>query len=98
MTPRAAKDNMVKVGQVTLSVEELQTLLENAAEAGAQRTLKHLGLADERGVQDLREVRDLLGAWRAAKEQAWRTFVQIGTTALLVALLAGVTFSLWERK
>lgn len=84
--------------RITLSPAELSDMLEKAAEAGAKRTLAHLGLADERGVQDLREVRDLLAAWRVAKKVSFETVVRGGTVLLLGLLAAGATLAVWERK
>lgn len=79
-------------GAICLSPEQLRMLLEDAGEAGAKRTLARLGLDDERAVQDVREMRDVLSAWRSARRVAWETIVRIGTTALLMLLAAGAAF------
>lgn len=76
-------------GAICLRPAELQQLLEDAAEQGAKRTLARLGIDDEKAVQDLREVRDLLSALRVARRVAWETIVRAVTVALLAALVAG---------
>ena len=55
---------------ICLSPDQLRSLLEDAGEQGARRTLARLGLEDEKAVQDLREVRDILSAWRSARRIA----------------------------
>ena len=44
------------------SEPQLQSLLEKASEAGAQRALAHLGLADESAAKDMADLRELLSA------------------------------------
>lgn len=83
---------------VTLTEAELREMLEAAAEAGAKRTLAHLGLADELGVKDMREVRDLLAAWRTAKRVSFETVIKAGTTFLLLLLAGGAALAIWDRR
>lgn len=82
-----------EAGAICLRPYELQELLTNAAEQGAKRTLARLGIDDEKAVADLREVRDLLSAWRSARRVAWETLIRAATVALLAALAAGVALS-----
>jgi len=70
--------------------EEFDELLERAAERGAERCLAHLGLENGHAARDIRELRDLLDAWRDARRTAWQTLVKILTTGFLAALLAGI--------
>ncbi|MCW7540705.1 DUF6127 family protein [Aquabacterium sp. A7-Y] len=81
----ALVDNML-----VLNKEDFDNLLDRAAERGAERVLMLLGF-DDRGdaAHDLRELRDLLDAWRDARRTAWRTVVKVLTGALLAALLVG---------
>jgi hypothetical protein len=46
--------------------EDFDELLDRAAERGAERCLAHLGLENGSAAKDIRELRDLLEAWRAA--------------------------------
>lgn len=77
-------------GTVCLAPPELRQLLEEAAEQGAKRTLARLGLDDEKAVRDMRELRDVLSAWRSARRVAGETTVRLVTTALLAALVGGL--------
>ncbi|MBU9314564.1 hypothetical protein KTD09_06735 [Burkholderia multivorans] len=69
--------------------EDFEELLDCAAERGAERCLAHLGLENGSAARDIRELRDLLDAWRDARRTAWQTFVKVLTTGLLAALLVG---------
>ncbi|WKB55160.1 DUF6127 family protein [Eleftheria terrae] len=82
---------------LVLNKEDFDDLLDRAAERGAERVLAHLGLENGHAARDIRELRDLLDAWRDARRTAWRTAVKVFTTGLLVALLIGtsVKFNPW---
>lgn len=82
-------------GAICLSPDQLRELLEDAGEAGAKRTLARLGLDDTAAVSDLREVRDLLSAWRTARRVAWETVVRSATVGLLAVLAAGLALHLF---
>ncbi|KAA2283263.1 hypothetical protein F0415_12460, partial [Arenimonas fontis] len=43
--------------------------------------LAHLGLENGHAARDLRELRDLLEAWRDARRTAWQTTIKVVTTA-----------------
>lgn len=79
---------------VTLPREELEALLSTAAERGAERVLAHLGLENGHAARDVRDLRDLLSAWRDARRTAWTTLVRVLTTGMLAALLLGVAMKL----
>ena len=69
--------------------EDFDELLDRAAERGAERVLTHLGLENGHAARDIRELRDLLEAWRDARRTAWRTVIRVATTSLLVVALLG---------
>lgn len=75
---------------VLIDVGELEVLLDRAAEEGARRALAAIGLEDGRAAADVRDLRELLSAWRQAKRAAWQTAVRFVTTVVLAALLAGL--------
>ncbi|MBF4088808.1 hypothetical protein ISI06_29965 [Burkholderia pseudomallei] len=77
-----------------LRKEDFDELLAHAAERGAERVLSHLGLENGHAARDIRELRDLLEAWRDARHTAWQTFVKVLTTGLLAALLVGAAIKL----
>jgi len=74
--------------------EDFEDLLDRAAERGAERVLAHLGLENGRAARDIRELRDLLEAWRDARRTAWQTTIKVATTAILAALLVGAAIKL----
>lgn len=75
---------------VVIPKEEFEELLHSAAEKGAERVLAHLGLENGHAARDIRELRDLLEAWRDARRTAWQTTVKIITTGVLATLLLGL--------
>jgi len=79
---------------ITLRPEDLDDLLTRAAERGAERCLAHLGLENGHAARDIRELRDLLEAWRDARRTAWQTTIKVVTTGILAALLVGAAIKL----
>ena len=69
--------------------EDFDDLLDRAAERGAERVLAHLGLENGSAAKDIRELRDLLEAWRDARRTAWQTTIKVITTGILAALVLG---------
>ncbi len=59
--------------------EDFDEMLNNAAE----RCLGHLGLENGSAAKDIRDLRDLLEAWRDARRTAWRTAIRVITTGVL---------------
>lgn len=74
--------------------EDFDEMLDSAAQRGAERCLAHLGLENGSAAKDIRELRDLLEAWRDARRTAWRTTVKVVTTAILAILLVGAAIKL----
>lgn len=79
---------------VALPREEFEALLDAAAERGARQCLAHLGLENGHAARDIRELRDLLEAWRDARHTVWQTTVKMITTGILAALLVGAAIKL----
>jgi hypothetical protein len=75
-------------------MEDFDDLLEQAAERGAERCLAHLGLENGHAARDIRELRDLLDAWRDARRTAWQTIIKAVTTGILAAIIIGVAVKL----
>lgn len=90
MAPAREKES----GMVTMPREEFEGLLNCAAERGAERVLAHLGLENGHAARDIRELRDLLEAWRDARRTAWQTIVKVATTGILASLLLGAAIKL----
>jgi hypothetical protein len=74
---------------VLLRREDFEDLLDRAAERGAERCLAHLGLENGSAAKDIRDLRDLLEAWRDARRTAWQTVIRVATTGILALLLVG---------
>lgn len=77
-------------------LETIQRVAREAAEAAAEKVLHRIGLGDDDSGHDVRELRDLLNAWRGTKAVFWNTVVKFGTTALLAALAAGSAVRFWR--
>ena len=69
--------------------DDLLVLLRDAAEEGASRALERIGLHDKSAAADIKEARDLIAAFRAAKSTAGRTLVHTITVVIISALLTG---------
>jgi hypothetical protein len=68
---------------------ELEAIIQRAAEAGAKKALRDVGLQDDDAVHDMREIRDLLDSWRSAKRTAANTLIKTFTLHLLRCLANG---------
>jgi hypothetical protein len=79
---------------LSMRQEDLDELLTRAAERGAERCLAHLGLENGHAARDIRELRDLLDAWRDARHMAWQTVIKVATTGILASLLVGAAIKL----
>ena len=79
------------MGNVQLTHEELEAMLDRAARRGAKAALEELGLHDDNAPRDLEELRDILSAWRETRSAIWSTVVKMGTTAIL----SFIAFAVW---
>ena len=79
---------------IQLRMDDFDDILEQAAEKGAERCLAHLGLENGHAARDIRELRDLLDAWRDARRTAWQTIIKVVTTGALAMLLLGTAIKL----
>lgn len=68
----------------------LRALVEEASEMGAGRAMERLGLADAGAAADVRELRELLGAWRDAKKAARNAVIGWIVRGCLALLLIGI--------
>jgi hypothetical protein len=77
---------------------QLRYMLEQAAQEGAKRALAEIGLSDQGAGEDVRDLRELLSAFRQAKRTVWDTAVRAVTMAILGAIAAGVSLSIWRSN
>ncbi|WP_425229241.1 DUF6127 family protein [Sphingomonas sp.] len=83
----------------------LRAIAEEAGELGATRALTRLGLADASAAEDVRELRELLRAWRDAKRSAlnslakaaWGWVTRIVSALLLAGLAVRLGFGDWVK-
>jgi hypothetical protein len=89
MTPRR-----ISPAQVQMSEADFEVILARAAEEGAKRALADVGLDGRDAAVDIRDLRALLDSIRLARRTALQTFASMLTTALILALIAGVAVKL----
>jgi hypothetical protein len=79
----------------------LRAIAEEAGELGATRALARMGLSDERAQADVKELRELLTAWREAKSSAWKAVIgwvmRLGCALLLAGLAMRLGFQEWLK-
>jgi 2-iminoacetate synthase ThiH len=72
-----------------MSPEVIEQMIARAAQQGAKAALESIGLHDENAGQDMKELRNLLDAWRSTKKTVWSQVVKAMTMAVLGAIVAG---------
>lgn len=72
----------------------LRAIVEEASEAGAQRALDRMGLADDNAQDDIDELRELLGAWRETKSGALKAALDWIMRGVFALLLIGIAVRL----
>ena len=88
MTPPKAGE------QLAMSEPEFEALLARAAETGARRALPEVGLDGKDAALDIRDLRSLRDCIRLVRRTAMQTAVRMITTAMMLALLAGIAIKL----
>ena len=68
----------------------LRAIVEEACELGAARTLARMGLDDEGATDDLSELRELLRAWRDAKQSVWKAVIEWIVRWVLALVLVSI--------
>jgi|TARA_R110000787_G_scaffold127718_1_gene239165 hypothetical protein len=81
-----------------MTESEIKILVERAAELGARKALRNIGLSDEDALGDVSELRGLLDSWRTAKRTVGKTIIQGITTLILGGLIAGSYFNFFNRS
>jgi 2-iminoacetate synthase ThiH len=72
-----------------MSPEVIEQMIARAAQQGARAALQSVGLHDENAGDDMKELRNLLDAWRSTKKTVWSQVVKAMTMATLGAIAAG---------
>ena len=81
-------------GFVRMPDAEFEAILTRAAEEGAKRALANVGLEGDEAALDIHDLRSMLDLLRLVRRTAVQTVVRAVTTAILLALLAGVAIKL----
>ena len=84
--------------QMSMTEAEIKIIVEEAAELGARKALRNIGLNDANASSDVSELRSLLDSWRVAKRTVGKTIVQGITTLILGGLIAGSYFNFFNRS
>jgi len=72
----------------------IRALVEEASEMGAARALDRIGLSDRAAEKDMRELRELLCAWRDAKATAKNALIGWIVRWCLALVLIGMAVKL----
>lgn len=83
---------------IEITRQELDAIIDAAAERGAAKALRSLGLDDDKAPHDIRDLRSLMSSWRDIKNESFRTAAKMITTALITALLIGAAAQLGVTK
>lgn len=76
-------------GEFIITKCELELLLEQASKEGAKQALTELGLHDENAPTDIRDLRELLKAFRMASRDTFRILVKCIVIGFVTILTAG---------
>ena len=80
------------MGNVNMTPEEFEAMLDRVAKNGARAALEELWLHDQNAEKDLEEIRNLLTSWRDTKKAIWSTVVKVVTVAILTFIAGAVGF------
>jgi len=89
MAPQRPEDGFVRMPE-----HEFEAILARAAEEGAKRALADVGLEGDEAALEIRDLCLMLDLLRLVRRTAVQTVVRAVTTAILLALLAGVAIKL----
>ena len=80
----------LNMNNITLTIEQIEEMLDKAARRGAKEALRSIGLLDDDAQKDIIEMRSLLEAWRDTRKSFWSTVVKVTTVALLTFIAGAV--------
>ncbi len=80
-----------------MTEQEIESLIQRAAEEGAKQALREVGLNDENAFSDVRELRGLLDSWRDTKRTVGQTVTRVLTTVVLSLIAAGIWFNYGDK-
>ena len=83
--------------EISLTPEELESMLDRAAKRGAKQALSSIGLHDATAAKDINEMRNLLDVWRDTRRGIWSTVVKVTTIAILTFIAGAVWMQLGNK-
>jgi len=71
------------------TLQDLEALIERAAERGANAVLVRLGLEDNQAIHDVREMRSAIGIFREMRRKFVMLLLQVVTIGLIGLIVVG---------
>ena len=78
------------MNNITLTIEQIEEMLDNAARRGAKEALRSIGLLDDDAQKDIIEMRNLIEAWRDTRRSIRSTVVKMTTVGVLTFIAGAV--------
>ncbi len=85
-----SKKSKKELRDFIISKSELEELLQKASQKGSRMALSELGLNDENAFVDIRDLRELLKAFRVARKDSFRIFLKCILIGFMTLLTAGI--------
>jgi Family of unknown function (DUF6127) len=82
--------HMTRAGNIVVTAEELDSLLEKAATRGAAHALRNLGLEGPGARKDMDDLRGLLNVLRRMGQGMWTVLGKLGAMILVCIALVAV--------
>ena len=78
------------MNNITLTIEQIEEMLDKAARRGAKQALQSIGLLDDDAQKDILEMRNLIEAWRDTRRSIRSTVVKMTTVGVLTFIAGAV--------
>ena len=78
------------MNNITLTIEQIEEMLDKAARRGAKEALRSIGLLDDDAQKDIIEMRNLIEAWRDTRRSIRSTVVKLTTVGVLTFIAGAV--------
>ena len=90
MLPTSSTQSQLNMNNITLTIEQIEEMLDKAARRGAKEALRSIGLLDDDAQKDILEMRNLIEAWRDTRRSIWSTVVKLATVGVLTFIAGAV--------
>ncbi len=88
--PTSSTQSQLNMNNITLTIEQIEEMLDKAARRGAKEALRSIGLLDDDAQKDILEMRNLIEAWRDTRRSIWSTVVKLATVGVLTFIAGAV--------